>query len=498
MVVIAQENHTTPAVVAGRGDVRRRLRRRRRTGKAPRRCWRACSIAARSLAPPTRLPTIWTAAAPRSRCRPAVIRWPSRPPASPTTSRRCWRSSPTCSRSRSFPSADVATRRAELITTIRQEEDDPASVAVNRLVRELYGPHPYARMVRGTVESVEAITRDDLVPVPSAALHARRAHRRRGRQPAGGGDDRGGVRGAGARGRPGVAAPARHVPDADVATGRRLVTVPMPDKAQARRGLRLRRASAAPIPATWPRSVMNNALGQYALGGRLGDSIRERQGMAYYVFSSLDAGLGPGAVMVRAGVSADNVERTIASIDQELALVLGEGFTEKEIAESKQYLVGSLPRQLETNGGIASFLLNAEFFGLGLDYDRRLPDLIRGVTRDAAIDAGAPAARSRPRDGGRRRARGRTVVTDAGRDQGRLLRRRLHADLSRARRFRARATSAPATRTASPSTRCASTTRSRPRRSSWTRSRSRSTTTGCSSTTPRRSSSTWAAAARTW
>jgi hypothetical protein len=28
---------------------------------------------------------------------------------------------------------------------------------------------------------------------------------------------------------------------------------------------------------------MNNVLGQYALGGRLGDSIRERQGMAYYV-----------------------------------------------------------------------------------------------------------------------------------------------------------------------------------------------------------------------
>ena len=53
--------------------------------------------------------------------------------------------------------------------------------------------------------------------------------------------------------------------------------------------------------------VMNNALGQYALGGRLGDSIRERQGMAYYVFSSLDAGLAAGPLMVRAGVSSANV-----------------------------------------------------------------------------------------------------------------------------------------------------------------------------------------------
>ena len=91
--------------------------------------------------------------------------------------------------------------------------------------------------------------------------------------------------------------------------------------------------------------------------------------------------------MVRAGVSADNVARTIASIDHEISLVLGDGFTEKEVAESRQYLVGSLPRQLETNGGIASFLLNAEFYGLGLDYDRRLPDLIRAVTRDAAMEA---------------------------------------------------------------------------------------------------------------
>jgi zinc protease len=139
-------------------------------------------------------------------------------------------------------------------------------------------------------------------------------------------------------------------------------------------------------PSYMAASVMNNALGQYALGGRLGDSIRERQGMAYYVFSSLDAGIGPGAVMVRAGVSAENVARTIASIDEEIAAVRADGFTEKEIAESKQYLVGALPRQLETNGGIASFLLNAEMFDLGLDYDRRLPDIIRAVTRDAAVE----------------------------------------------------------------------------------------------------------------
>jgi zinc protease len=82
------------------------------------------------------------------------------------------------------------------------------------------------------------------------------------------------------------------------------------------------------------------------------------------------------------------VERTIASIDAELNGVIKNGFTAQEIDESKSYMTGSLPRQLETNAAIASFLLNAETFGLGLDYDQRLPGLITAVTKDAA-DAAA-------------------------------------------------------------------------------------------------------------
>jgi zinc protease len=89
-------------------------------------------------------------------------------------------------------------------------------------------------------------------------------------------------------------------------------------------------------------------------------------------------------------VAAANVERTIASIDAELNAVIKDGFTKQEIDESKGYLIGSLPRQLETNAAIASFLLNAETFGLGLDYDEKLPGLIGAVKKD---DADAAAKR---------------------------------------------------------------------------------------------------------
>ncbi len=297
-----------------------------------------------------------------------------------------------------FPDAEVATRRADLISSIRQDDDNPAPMAVDALARALYGVHPYARKIRGTVPSVERIRRQDVVRFyqkgfqpqattvvvvgdldPDATIASVATAFGDWPASARASEDQSGS--APPAGPAGVA-----VPDAIAPHERRLVAVPMMNKAQADIAygfVGIRRSD----PDYTTVSVMNNALGQYAIGGRLGDSIRERQGMAYYVFSGLDATLGPGPLTIRAGVSAGNVERAIASIDEELTAVVTSGFTEQEIDESKSYLIGSMPRQLETNAAIASFLLTTDFFGLGLDYDVRLPGLIQSVTRDAAVDA---------------------------------------------------------------------------------------------------------------
>jgi zinc protease len=104
--------------------------------------------------------------------------------------------------------------------------------------------------------------------------------------------------------------------------------------------------------------------------------------MAYYVSSAADPNVVEGPLLIRAGVSPANVDRAIASIDEELARLVGDGVTAREIDESRQYLIGSIPRALETNAAIATFLQNAEFFGLGTDYDVRTPELLRAVTLD--------------------------------------------------------------------------------------------------------------------
>jgi zinc protease len=288
-----------------------------------------------------------------------------------------------------FADQEIETRRDNLITSIRQEEDSPASMAADAFAKALYGTHPYARKVRGTIAGIEAIRRQDLV----------RFHQK-GFDPAaitvivvGDVDEDAAIAAVAklfADWTPVAKAPAEKgvkVPDAVAPAARSLVAVPMMNKAQADvvyGFVGIRRSD----PDYTSYSVMNNALGQYAIGGRLGDNIRERQGMAYYVFSSLDATFGHGPFSIRAGVAAANVERTIASIDAELTAIVEKGFTAQEIDESKSYMIGSIPRQLETNAAIAAFLLTVDTFNLGMDYDQRLPGLLGAITKESA-DAAA-------------------------------------------------------------------------------------------------------------
>jgi zinc protease len=284
-----------------------------------------------------------------------------------------------------FPAVEVNRRRGEIITLIRQDEDNPGAVAVETLMSLLYGrAHPYGRRLRGTVESVEGIDRPVL-----QRFHAERGVPK-GLSLAVVGDVEtaraiDAARSVFGEWRGGTAPELTQAPRL-LTKGRQCHVAPMMNKSQT--DVAYGFVTIARQDASYHVfSLMNNILGQYSLGGRLGDSIREQQGMAYYVFSSLEANLMPGPLVIRAGVSPANVARAVASIDTELRKLGDSGPTEQELVESKQYLIGSMPRTLETNMGIATYLQTAEFFGLGLDYDVRMPDLLRAVTAEEVHEA---------------------------------------------------------------------------------------------------------------
>jgi len=289
----------------------------------------------------------------------------------------------------SLPELELATRKGEIVTAIRQDADNPGVRAVEALMTLLYpNGHPYGRPTKGDIQSVERFTREDI-----ARLHLARFAPTELTAVIVGDIDAERANDVVARTFGGwmVSAP-EPVPLARVtpATTRQRRVIPMMNKAQADIAYGFT-TIVRRDPAYYAYSLMNHVFGQYSMSGRLGDRIREKQGMAYYVFSTLDANLVEGPLLIRAGVGPANVDRTIASIDDEITRLVRDGVTEKELNESRQYLIYAMPRSLETNAGIASFLQNAEFFGLGLDYDVRLPDFLRSVSLDD-VNAAARSA----------------------------------------------------------------------------------------------------------
>jgi zinc protease len=289
----------------------------------------------------------------------------------------------------SLPDEEIATRKGEVITAIRQDEDNPAIRSVEALMALLYpGGHPYGRRTKGSIDVVERLTRDQML-----ALHAERFAPSELTAVIVGDVEPARAKDVAARVFGGWTKPAPApfvVPPVTPAAARTRVVIPMMNKSQADVAYGFT-TIARRDPAYYALWLMNVAFGQYALGGRLGDSIRERQGMAYYVSSSIDANVAPGPLAIRAGVSPANVDRAVASIDEEVGRLVRDGLTPQELDESRRFLIGSIPRALETNAAIAHFLQVEEFFGLGLDYDARLPDLLRGVTLD---DVNAAARRA--------------------------------------------------------------------------------------------------------
>jgi zinc protease len=288
-----------------------------------------------------------------------------------------------------FPAEEIEKQRAEAVTVLRQREDNPASRAVDLALELLYSSsHPYGRPSKGTAESVERLTRADLVAF----------HQKRVRPAAASIVVVGDIRPSHAIERTSfeldgwTAEPPDpvEVPRLTPLASRRQRVVVMPGKLQTDIVYAFPAVTRVDSRyyAYW---TMNNILGQFGLGGRLAENIRERQGMAYYAFSTMDPAPCEAPIVIRAGVDPANVDRTLAAIDHEVSSLAAGGPTATELDETQAYLVGSIPRLFETNESIAAFLQTSEEFDLGLDFDLRLPALLHEVTLEQVRAAASEA-----------------------------------------------------------------------------------------------------------
>jgi zinc protease len=279
-----------------------------------------------------------------------------------------------------FPAAELEKLRGQVLTAIQRRADDTGSMAWLAFDALLYPNHPYGRSVMGYEETVSGLSGAHLlryyqdhyspegmvlaiVGAVSSSVVLDKVRRALG---------------------------GWHTPEASP----NLSIPPNVHLDQIRRDTVLVEGkSQSDIVLGWPalaRSdpdymqarLANTVLGVFGMMGRLGDNIRERQGLAYYAYSRLEAGLGAGPWTAVAGVNPVNVERAAEGILDEARRLRDEPVPQDELADSQSYLTGSMPLRLETNEGVVASLLNIERHQLGLDYLLRYGDLVNAVTVD--------------------------------------------------------------------------------------------------------------------
>ncbi len=279
-----------------------------------------------------------------------------------------------------FPPEEVEKVRGEILTDFRVRAHDTRRMASLEFRALAYPNHPYGRSVEGYPETVAPITPDDLrafhrthygpqgmIVSIVGAVKAEHAVELVGRA-------FGDWENPNKPERP-------PLPPVEPIVGVRQKQVVIPGKTQSDIVMGWI-GPARKEPDYLDAALANTILGVFGMYGRLGDNVRDAQGLAYYSYSRLEGGLGPGPWTAVAGVNPRNIDRAIRSIRDEVRRLQDERVGEEELADNKAYLTGSLPLRLETNEGVAQALLDMERYGLGLDYLQRYTELINAITAE--------------------------------------------------------------------------------------------------------------------
>jgi zinc protease len=124
----------------------------------------------------------------------------------------------------------------------------------------------------------------------------------------------------------------------------------------------------------------------YILGGgsgsRLYDEVREKRGLAYSVSLGLSAYDHVGTYYAGTSTRADQADKVLALVADEIRKFAKDGPTEAELARAKSYLIGAYPIRFTTSTSIANQLLGLQMDNLDIDYPEKRTALFNAVTID--------------------------------------------------------------------------------------------------------------------
>ncbi len=283
-----------------------------------------------------------------------------------------------------FDPQEIDRVRKEQLANIMQEADEPFSVALRVAQKVVFGDSPYAYRPTGTVEAVQAISRDDVASfwksyyrpqnaalVLSGDITAQQAKDLAERYF------------SGWKGSPDSKSSA--IPLTPATPQHRIVIVDKPGAPQTAlvaMGIGLPRNT----PDYAATEVMNSILGGL-FSSRINMNLREKHGYTYGASSFYRFRRGAGPFMAAALVRTDVTGPAAGELVHELQDLADNPPTAAELALARNYELQSLPGQFETVRTTSGLIGDLFVYSLPVDYYRTLPGQYDSLTPEAVNKA---------------------------------------------------------------------------------------------------------------
>ena len=262
--------------------------------------------------------------------------------------------------------------REQVLSILRSDEKDPEALASNAFDALAFGSHPYGSAGDGTIDSVTALTRDDILAAHQGALARDRIY------VAAAGDisaeDLGLLLDRLLGDLPATGTPLPPRADLLLPPGQTVIDFPTPQATVLFGHTGIPRED----PDFFAAFILNEAFGGGRFTARLMSEVREKRGLTYGIGSYLIGMDQAELYMGQFSASNDKIAEAIAVVRAEWARIASEGLTEQELADTKTYLTGSYPLRFDGNDRIASILVGMQMDDMPIDY---------AVTRNARIEA---------------------------------------------------------------------------------------------------------------
>lgn len=273
-----------------------------------------------------------------------------------------------------FAAESIQQIQQQLLVSLRQRAQVPSQVAADQLYQTLYGKHPYAHPVMGTIESVQAMTRQAI-----QAFHQRYYVVANAVVALVGDVDRATaeqlVEQVLSGMAPGQEAPV--LPTPNPVSGQQ-ISVPFP--ASQSHLMIGRLGMSRHDPDYFPLYVGNHILGGGALTSILGEAVRNQRGLSYSVYSYFRPMQVAGPFTLVAQTQNAQAQAALQVMQAVSDQFFTTGPTVAQLRAAQQHLIGGFPLQVASNRQIVEYIAMIGFYRLPLDWLETLPDKIAAVS----------------------------------------------------------------------------------------------------------------------